>query len=138
MLRLWTRLLLVPVICVGVAACDDETPTSPTPTPVNVTETFTGTIGANGAQTHQFSTVSSGTVTATLKTITPDAALVVGFSLGNWNGSACQIVLSNDAATVNAILTGTVSAAGNLCLRVSDVGNISLTPAAYTVEVVHP
>ena len=138
MLRSLSKVLWIAVICVGVAGCDDETPTSPNPTPVTVTETFTGTIGQNGAQTHQFSTVSSGTVTATLKTLAPDGALVVGFSLGNWNGSACQIVLSNDTATVNAILTGTVSAAGNLCLRVSDVGNISSTPAAYTVEVVHP
>jgi hypothetical protein len=67
----------------------------------------------------------------------PDNALVVGFSLGNWNGTACQIVLANDEATAGAILNGTVSAAGNLCLRVHDVGNIT-NRAAYTVEVVHP
>ena len=139
MLRPWTtRLLLITIICAGAAGCDDETPTSPNPPPANVTETFTGTIAQNGAQTHQFSTVSSGTVTATLRTLAPDNALVVGFGLGNWNGSACQIVLANDAATGGAILTGTVSAAGNLCLRLHDVGNISSTPAAYTVEVVHP
>lgn len=139
MLSSWTtRVLLTAMICAGAAGCDDETPTSPNPTPVNVTETFTGTIGQNGAQTHQFSTVSSGTVTATLRALAPDSALVVGLSLGNWNGTACQIVLANDAATVSAVLTGTVSAAGNLCLRVHDVGNISNTPAAYTVEVVHP
>ena len=125
------------IICAGAAGCDDETPTSPNPPPANVTETFTGTIAQNGAQTHQFSTVSSGTVTATLKTLAPDNALVVGFSLGNWNGTACQIVLANDAATAGAVLNGTVSAAGNLCLRVHDVGNLT-TPAAYTVEVVHP
>ena len=133
-----TRVLLTAIICAGAVGCDDETPTSPTPTPVNVTDTFTGTIVQNGAQTHQFSTASSGTVTATLRTLVPDSALVVGLSLGNWNGTACQIVLANDAATVSAVLTGTVSAAGSLCLRVHDVGNISNTPAAYTVEVVHP
>ena len=139
MLRAWTtRLLLVALIGGAAAGCDDETPTSPNTPSAPVTETFTGTIAQNGAQTHQFSTVSSGTVTATLKTLAPDNALVVGFSLGNWNGTACQIVLANDAATGGAVLTGTVSAAGNLCLRLHDVGNITNTPAAYTVEVVHP
>lgn len=129
---------MMAVLCAGAAGCDDETPTAPNPNPVNVTETFTGTIGANGAQTHQFSTASSGTVTATLKALAPDNALVVGFSLGNWTGSACQIVLANDAATGGSILTGTVSAAGTLCVRVHDVGNITSTAATYTVEVVHP
>ena len=139
MLRAWTtRLLLVVLIGGAAAGCDDEPPTSPNTPSAPVTETFTGTIAQNGAQTHQFSTVSSGTVTATLKTLAPDNALAVGFSLGNWNGTACQIVLANDAATGGAVLTGTVSAAGSLCLRLHDVGNITNTPAAYTVEVVHP
>ena len=129
---------MIAVLCAGAAGCDDETPTGPNQDPVNVTETFTGTIGSNGAQTHQFSTASSGTVTATLRALAPDNALVVGFSLGNWTGSACQIVLANDAATGGTILTGTVSAAGTLCVRVHDVGNITTTAATYTVEVVHP
>ena len=138
MLTAWTtRLLLVALIGGAVAGCDDETPTSPNPTPIIVTETFTGSIGQNDAQTHQFSAGSSGAVVATLRSLVPDNALVVGFSLGNWNGNACQIVLANDEATAGAILNGTVSAAGNLCLRVHDVGNIT-NRAAYTVEVVHP
>ena len=133
------RLLLVVIVAAGVAGCDDEAPTAPTP-PAPVTETFAGSVPPNGAQTHSFATAGSGTVTATLKSITPDPALVIGFSLGNWNptSSTCQIVLANDAATGGTVLTGTMSGIGNLCVRVYDVGNIAGNPAAYTVEVVHP
>jgi hypothetical protein len=141
MLRKWTaRLLLVTAMAGGAAACDDETPTTPTPPSTIVTETFTGNISQNGAQTHSFSTASSGTVTARLREVSPDSALVVGFSLGNWNAtsSTCQILLANDAATAGAVHSGTMTGIGTLCVRVYDVGNVSATPAAYIVEVEHP
>jgi hypothetical protein len=133
-----TKLLLVAVLCAGAAACDEEAPPPPTtPTPT-VTETFTGDVSQNGAQTHNFSTAASGVVTATLKEVAPDSSLVIGFSLGNWTGSSCQIVLANDAATGGAILTGTMSGIGNLCLRMYDVGNVPAAGATYRVEIVHP
>lgn len=143
MVRLWIcRIVLVAVAALGLSACDDETPTTPT-TPQNpVTETFTGSVTQNGAQTHSFSTASSGAVTATLKEVKPDNALIIGFSLGNWNATAgsCLIVLDNSAATGGGpSLTGTMTGVGTLCVRVYDVGNISAgTPITYTVEVVHP
>jgi hypothetical protein len=131
-------MLFVALVAAGAAACDDERPETPnTPTP-SVTVTFQGTVPQNGAQTHQFTTAGSGTVTATLKELSPDNTLVIGFSLGNWTGAACQIVLANDTATGGAVLTGTMSGIGNLCVRMHDVGNISTTPAVYTVEIVHP
>ena len=140
MLRWWTvRLLVAAVLTLGVAACDDETPTQPIPTPNPVTETFTGSITQNGVSIQSFATASLGTVTAVLKEVSPDAALVLGFSLGNWNGTACQVVLDNPAATTGALLAGNSSGVGSLCLRMYDVGNItSTTPAAYVVEIVHP
>lgn len=143
MLTSWKiRMVLVAAVAVGAAACDDEaaTPTTPTPAPT-VTETFTGSVTQNGAQTHSFSTAAGGTVTATLKAIAPDNAVVMGFSLGSWNTttSACSIVKANDAATAGAVLSGTMTGIGSLCVRLYDVGNIlSTTPAQYTVEVVHP
>ena len=133
------RLLLTATVAAGAAACDDEAPAAPTTPAPTVTETFSGDVTQNGAQTHSFSTASSGTVTATLKEVAPDSALVVGFSLGNWTGTSCLIVLANDAATGGATLTGTMSGIGNLCVRVYDVGNIAgPAPAKYVVEVVHP
>jgi hypothetical protein len=127
-------------LALSAAACEDDSqpPTVPTPNPP-VTETFSGTVNQNGASTHDFAVAGSGSVTATLKTIGADNTLVVGFSLGNWNGTACSIVLAKDDSTGGTVLSGTMTASGNLCVRVYDVGNVPANaPAAYSVEIVHP
>ena len=136
------RLLAAVLLACVVAACDDEPvvtpPTTPTPT---VTETFSGTVSQSGGTTHSFSVSVGGTVTATLKTVAPDSTLVVGFSMGNWNSvsSTCSIVLANDFATQGAVLTGGLTGAANLCVRVYDVGNVQAgTTVSYSIEVVHP
>jgi hypothetical protein len=129
--------MLVTLLAIGVAACDDETPTAPNNPRDPVTETFTGQVTANGAKIHTFSTAASGTVTATLKQVAPDSSLVIGLALGNWNGSSCQLVFDNAEATQGFALPATMSGAGDACVRVYDVGNVTV-PANYTVEVVHP
>jgi hypothetical protein len=140
MVKEWTiRVTLVAILAVGVAACDDDTPTTPNNPRDPVTETFTGEVTQSGVKIHTFSTAGSGTVTVTLKQVAPDSALVVGLSLGNWGGSSCQVVFDNAAATQGfAMPPATMSGIGDLCVRVYDVGNIGTTPASYTVEVVHP
>lgn len=141
MFKVWTtRVMLVMLLAVGVAACDDETPTTPNNPRDPVTETFTGEVTANGAKIHTFSTQGSGTITATLKEVRPDSGLEMGFSLGNWNGNSCQIMFTNEAATqgFTFLPAPTMSGIGDLCIRISDVGKITNTPASYTVEVVHP
>lgn len=137
-----TRLLGMVVLACAVAACDTEPllpfiPTASEP----VTETFSGQVTQNDAKTHSFTVSRAGSVTATLQTIGSDNRLVVGLSLGTWNSTtnSCSIVLANDAASGGAVLTGTMTAAGSLCLRVYDVGNIVAgANAAYSVEVTHP
>ena len=62
---------------------------------------------------------------------------MVGLSLGTWNGTSCQIVLANDKATQAAVVIGTASSAGSLCVRVYDVGNVA-DPITYEIQVVHP
>lgn len=122
----------------GAACDDDENPTPTTPTPT-VKETLAGTITQNGAESKTFSVSAAGTVTATLKSVGEDETLTVGFSLGNWNGTACSIVLANDAAKSGAVLSGTMSNAGTLCLRMFDVGNLPAGVAVpYSVEIEHP
>ena len=132
--------ILAILLLAGVAAgCDDEPTQTPTTPTVSVTETFTGEVLQSGSATHNFSTTTSGAVTATLKSIGTDNALVVSFALGTWTGSACSVVLANDAATGGAALTGTMTGAGTLCARIGDVGNIAAgQTAAYTIEVTHP
>jgi hypothetical protein len=136
-----SRVLAVLVLACAVSACDDDTLTTPSITPPTVTDTFTGAIMQNGASTHSFNVSTAGSVKATLKTVGTDNTLVVGFSLGTWNTvtESCSIVLANEAATAGAVLQGTMTGTGTLCLRMFDVGNVvAPSTAPYTVEIEHP
>ena len=133
------RLMVIVLLACLAAACGDDTTTTPITPTVPKTESFSGVVTQNGAQTHNFDTGAAGAVTAVLKSIGSDNTLIVSFALGTWTGSACSIVLANDAATGGAILTGTMTGIGTLCTRVGDVGNVPSGPGvAYTIEVVHP
>lgn len=121
-----------------LTACGSDNPTTtPTDTvPLTVTETFSGTVTANGATTHPFAT-RGGTVTATLTTLSPDSASIVGLTLGTWNGQDCQSVISNDRATQGSVIIGTASTTGNLCVRLYDATGALPQPTDYEVQVVH-
>jgi hypothetical protein len=140
MLRVFNkRLIAIVLLAFVAAACDDEDPTTPISPTLPKTESFSGVVTQSGATTHNFDVGAAGSVVATLKTIGADNTLVVSFSLGTWTGTACSIVLANDAATGGAILTGTMTGIGTLCARVGDIGNVPSGPGvAYTIEVVHP
>jgi hypothetical protein len=115
---------------------EPTTPTGPTPS-ATATITFSGTVGRNGANTHPFPT-DAGTVTATISALSPDAAAIVGLTLGTWNGSTCQTVIANDRATQASIVIGNASGSGNLCVRVYDATGELAEPTTYEVQVVHP
>jgi hypothetical protein len=108
-----------------------------------VTDTFSGSINKNGAASHKFTALAAGTVTSTLTAVGPDAvgadgaALVVGFGVGLWSGTACTVVQAQDRAVQSSVLFSNVNASGDLCVRVFDVGNIT-DSVDYTVTVVHP
>ena len=70
------RILAILLLAGMAAGCDDEAPTTPTPPAVPVTETFTGTVAQSGSAIHNFSTTTSGAVTATLKSIGADSGTV--------------------------------------------------------------
>ncbi len=130
--------LLLPFIAAGCGGQIQDL-IGPTPDPVIVTETFTGTLTRNGASSHSFpiNFPSGGDVTAVLKVVSPDDTTVVGFSLGTWNGTACQSVIANDRATVLASLLGRATSTGTLCVRIYDVGTL-VEPQDYEIEVTHP
>jgi len=130
---------LLYVLALGAAACssnDHLTPVTPT-TPTTTVDTFSGTLNPSGGRTHTFATVSSGAVNAVLTSISPDSSLVVGLSLGTWNGNACQTVLAKDDAVQGSSVVANANAAGNLCARIYDVGNLK-EAISYTIEVRHP
>jgi hypothetical protein len=138
MRRLIPGLLMLGLLA---TACGDDTPTPPTtpnpPTTPPITEPlFTGTLRTNGAATYPFTATAGGTITATLTTLAPNS-LGIGLSIGTWTGSACQVVIANDNAVQAAVVTGTVTAAANLCVRVYDAGRLT-APADFTVTIVHP
>lgn len=123
----------------ALSACGEdpfEIPTNPTP-PAPVTETFNGVVNLRGAQTHTFASGASGEVRATLKFLVPDGQVRMGFALGTWNGSSCQLVIAKTDAIESTVLIGAVSALGSLCVYIHDVGNL-VQPAEYEIEVVHP
>jgi hypothetical protein len=131
-------LLLAIAVLTGAAACGDDETTTPTePTRPTVTETFSGRVTVNGAQTHGFAATGSGRIDVTLSTLSPDSAARVGLVLGTLNTlGACQVVISNDNATQGTLVAGNAGAAGNFCVRVFDVGQLA-EPVEYTLTVVH-
>ncbi len=129
--------LLVIGLASGSWACSNTTPITNPVNPSNTTETFSGTLTPNGAQTFPFTVASAGTVTATLSAVTPDATTQIGLSLGTWNGSACQAIISNDKAVQGTSVTGAATIATSLCARVYDVGNLT-GDESIPITVVHP
>ena len=130
---------LVLSIAVAAAGCEGEIANLPTtPDPVTVTETFTGTLTINGAQTHNVFTSATGLVTATITSLGETAPEKVGLSMGTLAGATCTVVMHNDNAVVTSYLSGTVATlAGSLCVRVFDVGKLT-GPVDYTITVSHP
>lgn len=125
----------------GAAGCDNTNTTgssvASTTTPsVTVTESFTGTVIAKGAVTFPFAVSAAGTVTAVYSAITPNSSQVLGLALGTWNGTSCGVIIANDAATTNVTVAGATTAAGNLCVRVYDVGKLTETQT-FTLLVTH-
>jgi hypothetical protein len=118
------------------------TVTTPTIPGVNVTETYSGSVGLNGLNSYNFtvSYAGSSTTTAALTTLTggPPGA-TVGFGLGTWNGSSCSTTtgIVNQAAVQGTVLTGQTNAAGSLCVVIQDAFGILTTPVSYTISVVH-
>lgn len=131
--------VLIVVLAMPGLGCDgviDDLPT--TPDPVITTETFTGTLTVNGGDTHQFFTLATGAVTATLTSLGDEPPSKVGFSMGTMAGATCSVVLRNDSAVVTSVLVGTVTTLqGALCVSVYDTGALS-KPVDYTFTVSHP
>ena len=130
MQRLFWRALLLTAVTAAASACgsnNTSTPTTPTTVPTVLTETFSGTLLKNAAYTHPFAVTDSGDVSVfLLESVDParpdNNAIPIGVSLGTWNGVSCSVVIASDNISPGASLTGRATAAGNLCVRVYDIG----------------
>src|SRR5262249_53505409 len=138
-------LMLIPVAGIASACGSNNTSTIPTgpSLPTVLTETFSGTLTHNAAYTHPFSVTAAGSVTVFLITSSNaanvlDNQIPLGVSLGTWNGASCAIVIANDNVAPGSSITGTATAAGNLCVRVCDVGFVPSSSDNYELLVDHP
>jgi len=132
-------LLLLAALLVAGGCSNPSSVTSPaTPASATTTDTFSGTLVLNGAFAYPFVVNASGGIEAILTTETPNNVQPVGLSLGIWNGTSCQEVLSNDAAIQGTVVSGQTSSSGNFCVRVFDAQGTVVTPESYSITVDHP
>ena len=104
--------------------------------PTTITDTFSGSFGQGGSDTHSFTVQQAGNVDVTLTVEGPVTTLTIGLGVGNWNGSTCSIVGGTNAVQ-GTVFSGTATP-GTLCVQVWDVGNVvSPTVVTYTITVAH-
>lgn len=131
------------VLAVTTAACGDSSPTTPTTptTPTIVVDTFPatppGTLTPNGAVTHSFQTLTPGIIQATISSLS-DTTAIVGFAIGTFNGTGCQLLITNDTAKLGTLITGQANDKGALCVRIYDATGKLTGPIEYTLSVSHP
>jgi len=125
----------------AVAACSDTT-TPIAPTAATITETYSGTLIPASAGVFSFTTLTGGSVVATLTTLGPDNTKTVGFSLGTFATATrtCTILMDNAAATQAFAFNATTSSIGTYCVRIYDNGSTTTDniPYTYTITVAHP
>jgi len=129
--------LLALLLMAGEAPACGGTALTTAPTLPAATDTYSGTMTHNGGFDYPFASTQAGTVTASYISIGTDNSIALGLALGTWNGSTCSILLVNDNATVGVVVSGAVSGAASLCVRVFDAGFVS-DPLSYEVQVLHP
>lgn len=133
------RVLLLCVLALAAAGCDDaSTATSPTVTSP-VTESFNGQFFPGGTAARAFTAASAGTVSITLTQVGPPADVVVGLGVGipQSTGTGCLLTqVIQTGASAAPQLTVPVDA-GTYCVRLHDTG--SLTAAVtFNVTIVRP
>jgi hypothetical protein len=136
--RLVPSLAAVATLAAAAACSNPTTPTqTPTTPPSSLTETFSQTLGPNGAVVFPFNATGAGAVTASLSTISPDSTLNLSIDLGTWNGATCNIQFTTQPATQGAVVSATATSAGSLCARVSDPSSVIVSGESIIVTVTH-
>jgi hypothetical protein len=136
---------LVMAFALGMAACGgDNTATTPTTSTAIGPELFEGQLTGPGAsQFFSFAVTTAGNVNLTLASVTTAATpgtsvnLSLGIGLGTPVGTGCN--LTQAATTAPGLvpqLTNPNVAVGSYCVRVFDVGNVTV-PVNFAVRIDH-
>jgi hypothetical protein len=129
---------LVVSAVMGACGSDSTSPTAPTTRTSPVTETFASNLVVQGSVWRIVTAAQAGTLTATLTTTNQPSA-VVGVAIGVRNGTSTGCLL-NDSVSAAAGSAPQLSAqvdAGDYCVKVFDVGNLS-TPMSFALTIVYP
>jgi hypothetical protein len=133
---------VVVAFCVLAAACDEGGGiVQPTVHPATITDTFSGNVAPNAADSHAFVSTLTGKVAITLTAVGPSSTAELSMGIGIPVGLTCSLTLG-DGTTVTTTagstpqINGTVLP-GTFCVVVYDVGRLT-EPVDYTVTVAHP
>jgi len=141
-------LTVVVLLAAAGAACDGDTPTTPTDTSTpnttvaepTITESFSGRIGAGGSSFYSFAVGANGTVNLTLTSVGGTgvpSTVWLAIGLGTPSGEDCSTATTVNTAAGTAVqLTGTY-APGVYCARVWDIGNLAAM-ASFDMTIAHP
>jgi len=133
-------------LAVVAAGCGSNSDTLTTPSTnnnvlIDFTDAINGPLTKNGAQTFQFATLATGTISATLVALSPDGPNLqpVGLSLGvpDTTGS-CQRVVSNDHLLQSTTVNATATAVGTFCVSIYDSTGTLPQPQTFDIQVSHP
>ena len=124
------------------AACNknDTTTTAPSAPTSPTTETLNGSMAQNGTAIRTFTATQAGTVSVTLASAGPPAAIVLGLGVGirAVTGTDCKFTQTvNTPAGTAPQLTVAVDA-GTYCAGVYDIGNIGPNGITVSITVTHP
>jgi hypothetical protein len=133
-------------LAVAAAGCGSSTNSLTTPSTnnnvqIDFTDSINGPLTKNGAQTFQFATLATGTITATLVALLPDGPNLqaVGMSLGVPDSTGgCQRVVSNDHLLQSTSVNATATAIGTFCVSIYDSTGTLPGPQTFDIQISHP
>lgn len=138
------RIFLLLLASALLAACGNNTPTTPSTTPnvaePSVVETWGGTLAVGATRFYSFSVAQNGTVNLTLTSLADGAGEVatpVQVSIGFPAGTGCTATSSATTAAGTEVQVSNTFNAGVWCARISDVGNLT-APATFRLLIAHP
>lgn len=136
-------------LALPLSGCGDSatptfpTVTTPTPTAVDPTtfESFTGTLGVNGAAFYSFEVAEYGSVNLTLQNVggvtgVPES-IWVGLGVGVPDGTDCSTTASTGTQAGGGPHVSSALEPGTYCARIYDIGNLA-APTPFNVLIEHP
>jgi hypothetical protein len=120
-----------------LSGCGAENPTAPTVVESPVTVTFASNLYPKGTVTRLLTAAQAGTITLTLDSLAQDVAVGLALGLSRSDGAGCYGTITVEATAGSAPQIASPVDAGNYCVSIYDIGNIS-APATFSITIVHP